>query len=135
VTGDGFGKLVQAQKAADSHAGNTLELRGGKVIVRGTGLTDTEGPAGITGNVISGDIRSRTLGPGRIGTTGSVSFNLEYVPFNRGGGGMNPWTVYDGKSGVDLKGDKTPVWIIRNGVNDLAQNGELLGQCLCGNLF
>jgi hypothetical protein len=61
-----------------------------------------------------------------IGDTHWVNFNLEYVPFNLTS--TAAWTVvasslYDGVSKFNLA-ESSPVWIIRNGLSDAAQNGH-----------
>jgi hypothetical protein len=53
-----------------------------------------------------------------IGTGYTVNFNLEYVPFGLAGA---DWSGYDGKSAFNLA-SSPPTWIIRNGLNDEAQN-------------
>jgi formylglycine-generating enzyme required for sulfatase activity len=52
------------------------------------------------------------------GATGSYNFNLEYAPFS-----VNESAGWNGFSAMNQKGG-VPVWIIRNGINDLAQDGE-----------
>jgi hypothetical protein len=55
-----------------------------------------------------------------VGDTGSVNFNLKYAPFSLSGSGS--WTAKSTKyfSGSPFSG--IPEWIIRNGVNDAAQD-------------
>jgi hypothetical protein len=122
ATGNGFTELVRAQKIKDSQAGNELLVRSKKTIARGTGFTgDTVSDAALSGtekNTITLPITPYTSGIRRIGTSGSVNFRLEYVPFNLTDPGE--WsTVDDTVFNLEETG---PVWIIRNGVNDLAQD-------------
>ncbi|MDR0386403.1 MAG: right-handed parallel beta-helix repeat-containing protein [Treponema sp.] len=122
-TGNGFAELIKAQKIPNSSAGDVLLLKSKPLtIVReGTGK-GTWNDANLDGNVISQSIAKYTSGFGRIGKKGSVNFKLEYVPFNLQAAKTNPWTLYNSESVFDLSGNKEPVWIIRNGVNDLAQD-------------
>jgi hypothetical protein len=48
-----------------------------------------------------------------------VNFNLEYVPFNLTSPGV--WSLYNDTSFFDLSAS-APVWVIRNGLNDRAQD-------------
>jgi hypothetical protein len=54
------------------------------------------------------------------GKSGSVNFNLEYMPFNLGDKSF--WSGFHSNYFNLTQG--APVWIIRNGVNDLAQDGN-----------
>jgi hypothetical protein len=54
------------------------------------------------------------------GKSGSVNFNLEYMPFNLGD--KSSWSGFHSDYFNLTQG--APVWIIRNGVNDLAQDGN-----------
>jgi hypothetical protein len=117
----GLSDLVKAQKVPDSGAGEALLLKSAQTLV-GTG-TDTWNGATLNGNIITRSIETYTSGFGKIGTSGFVNFKLEYIPYNlNGSGGTNPWTALDASSVFDLSGTREPVWIIRNGVNDLAQD-------------
>jgi hypothetical protein len=123
--GNGFATLVKAQKVLNTGAGDELLIKGKSAVVRGTDLVDdADAKPVLTGNVITLSLGTYTSGITRIGTTGSVNFNLKYIPFNLAGGAANPWNAFDGKSAFDLREGNTPVWIIRNGVNDLAQDGD-----------
>jgi hypothetical protein len=123
VPANGLTDLLAAQKVRFPNAGNLL-VKSKKTILRGQSLgDDVQSYADVeTGNAI-------TLGLGRYASekdrdqkTGSAAFNLEYVPFSvRAAGGTNPWTRFDDKSAFDLSGTNEPVWIIRNGLNDLDQ--------------
>ncbi|MDR0386626.1 MAG: hypothetical protein LBH57_01185, partial [Treponema sp.] len=68
--------------------------------------------------VVGGSIGTYTNGFAKIGTTGAVNFEMKYVPFNLTAKG--PWETVELRSAF-TEGDM-PVWIIRNGVNDLAQD-------------
>jgi hypothetical protein len=71
----------------------------------------------ISGNTVTLDIDSRyTNGIGRIGTEGSVNFNLKYVPFSlEDSGDWEAKSKYFSAGGI-------PEWIIRNGINDDTQD-------------
>jgi hypothetical protein len=118
TSGNGLTALIDAQKKVDAAAGDNLLLKSKKTVVNGT-----ESAAIIpahTGNVITLDIGSYTSGIGKIDTTGSVNFKLEYVPFN-----LTASAAWSGIKAADTAFDLTeggPVWILRNGVNDAAQN-------------
>ncbi|MDR2743384.1 MAG: hypothetical protein LBB98_14720 [Treponema sp.] len=123
TSGDGLDVLVRAQKAIDCQAGDELLVKSKGSIVRGTGLNDltTKEPT-VKGNIVTLPIGSDyTKGIRRIGAEGSVNFKLEYIPYNLKDG--SKWMAYNGKSAFDLDG-KAPVWIIRNGVNDQAQDQD-----------
>ncbi|MDR2742779.1 MAG: hypothetical protein LBB98_11600 [Treponema sp.] len=117
ASGDGFSELINAQNAADpGGSGKDLKVRSGQTIIRGTGLDDTEVTyeGGSVTNVITLPMGAAyTAALTRIGKGGSVSFKLEYVPFNLTAG--EKWAPFKGEP---------PVWIIRNGVNDLVQDGD-----------
>jgi hypothetical protein len=122
-SGNGFENLIKAQKALDGNAGDELLVKGKGSVLRGSGLQDAvaEKPV-VQGNVITLGLDSAyTKGMERIEAEGSVNFKLEYVPYNLTDGAQ--WTGYKGVSAFDLDG-KAPVWMIRNGVNDLAQDGK-----------
>jgi hypothetical protein len=120
TSGNGFTDLIRAQKLITANGtGDSLKVRSKQTIVRGTGLdsstqraVDTE-----TGNVITRSLGNYTSGFGCIGKPGSVSFRLEYVPFNLAG--ADAWSMVAGPA-LDLSG-RGPVRIIRNGVNDEEQ--------------
>jgi hypothetical protein len=124
LSGNGLADLIKAQKIAAPSAGETLLLKSPPqtVVWQGTG-NGTWSSITLTGNVITRSIKAYTNGFAKIGTRGSVNFKMEYIPFNLAGtGGTNPWAGLDARSAFDLSGNKVPVWIIRNGVNDEAQN-------------
>jgi hypothetical protein len=122
--GDGFSNLVAAQKVINPGAGDTLVLKSKNTIIRGAGLSDANTAPTITGSTITlNSIETYTAGITRLGTTGSVNFKLEYIPFNLTTSGA--WKTYNSKSAFVLDGDdKQPVWIIRNGLNDLVSNAQ-----------
>jgi hypothetical protein len=122
LTGNGLTDLILAQNIA-SNKGDALALKSAQTIVReGTGA-GTWTNAVLNGNTLTRSLAGYTEGFGRIG--GSANFKLEYVPFNlTAGEKANPWTAFDGDSVFNLSGKQEPVWIIRNGLNDLAQDGN-----------
>jgi hypothetical protein len=112
--GDGLEPLVTARKAIDLNApdpefnsiqwtlngaaqNSALRLEDGRRVILNLGSFPDEGEEA------------------------TVNFNLKYVPF--GGSGKFDWSVYNDISKFNLV-EEDPVWIIRNGVNDLAQNGD-----------
>jgi hypothetical protein len=130
ASGNGFEDLITAQKVTDAAAGNNL-LVTSKAIIRTGGQENTSNTLTIAGKEIRGFIgndsvqpnkESYTAGITKIGTEGSVQFNLEYVPFNLND--TDKWSSYIGKSKFAVSGKKIPVWIIRNGINDLAQDSS-----------
>ncbi|MDR3138529.1 MAG: hypothetical protein LBT95_02525, partial [Treponema sp.] len=102
-SGNGFDRLIQAQKAADSGAGDILLVKSTAALLRSGGGETALSPA-ISGNTVSASLGAATAGFAKIAAAGSVNFALEYVPFN-----LSAWTH--------------PVWIIRNGLNGAAQDG------------
>jgi hypothetical protein len=129
TTGNGFADLVKAQKKIpDSLAGDKLLLRSKKTILRADDFTGD--PDQIYGkdieNTITRNIKDYTSGVGRIGISGSANFVLEYVPFNLDD--PDAWTMVTGEGDeantlFDMD-EGVPVWIIRNGVTDLAQDED-----------
>jgi hypothetical protein len=129
ISGNGLSDLVKAQKIPNKSAGDVLLPKSTpQILVRVRNEVPGDGTwitASLGGNVLIGSIGVYTEGFSKIGTKGSVNFKLQYIPFNLAGTGeTNPWAVYNGKSVFDLGDQKEPVWIIRNGVNDLAQDGN-----------
>jgi formylglycine-generating enzyme required for sulfatase activity len=123
--GNGLADLLRAQNIiTPGGSDDPLRLLSKTTIARATGHDDSVQSHGVeTGDVISLLVNTFTSGIQCIQTEGSVNFKLEYVPFNlTASGESNPWNAFNGDSAFDLGADKTPVWIIRNGVNDLAQN-------------
>jgi hypothetical protein len=123
LSDNGLIDLVRAQKVLNSGMGDALLLKSTpQTMVRdGVGPGDWDNGT-LTGNTVTRSIGAYTSGFQRIGKEGSVNFKLEYVPFHLTGGETNPWADYDGKSVFDLSGGKEPVWIIRNGITDEAQD-------------
>jgi hypothetical protein len=103
--------------------GKAIPIRKGfsskKTVVNGTESAPYN-PA-QTGNVITLNIGTYTSGIAKIDTTGSVNFKLEYVPFNLGAGAWSG--IGAGDTAFDLSAEG-PVWILRNGVNDAAQDAS-----------
>ncbi|MDR1108746.1 MAG: hypothetical protein LBL19_06895 [Spirochaetaceae bacterium] len=103
---DGFTDLRNVQKASPLFKKAAARVSGG------TGQT----PALSTepdGNVVT-----LKFGALAAGNTGAANFNLTYVPFS-----LNTADKWNGFTGLNKK-DGLPEWIIRNGVNDLAQNDK-----------
>jgi hypothetical protein len=121
---NGLAELIEAQQIRFPEAGAKLLLKNKKTILRGQDLdTLEETHDAETENVITLGLGDYAKGSARVGKTGSVTFNLEYVPFNiRSSEEGNPWETFDGVSVFDLAGTNEPVWIIRNGINDIAQD-------------
>jgi hypothetical protein len=113
---NGFEDLIRAQKVINASL-NELQVKSKQVIVQGTSTAISNSISGP----ITVDIGSYTSGFAKIGESSSVQFNLEYVPFNLTDG--SKWTAFNAKSAFNLNG-KAPVWIIRNGINDLAQDAN-----------
>jgi parallel beta-helix repeat protein len=115
----GFAILLDAQNEAGPQSGGVgfnwggLSLAEQKTILRFKGDSDDTVD---TNAVLGGADRNQItldLGPQNAGVSGSANFNLTYHPF--GAGNMTVFTDIDPKAAS---------WIIRNGVNDLAQNGK-----------
>ncbi|MDR1108980.1 MAG: DUF6273 domain-containing protein [Spirochaetaceae bacterium] len=65
-----------------------------------------------------GNVVTLKFGTLPAGNTGAANFNLTYVPFS-----LNTAGKWNGFTGLNIK-DGLPEWIIRNGINDLAQNAD-----------
>jgi hypothetical protein len=116
--GEGFGMLLAAEGAGGSVT--ALGGRGQALIVDGEGVED---PAGtLAGNIFTADLGSYTKGLSKTGDSRAVNFNVEYIPFNVGEG--EAWDSYRGDGLISNMREGGPVWVIRNGVNDLAQDGD-----------
>jgi hypothetical protein len=107
----GFEPLLAAVKAADPLAGGPWYAAKKQVL---DGIA-AESPA----LSVIGDLVSLHLNPSPDPAAKRANFNLEYVPFKLrepagGDGGPNPWAGYNG--------GHEPVWVIRNGLNDEAQD-------------
>ncbi|MDR2742946.1 MAG: hypothetical protein LBB98_12450 [Treponema sp.] len=126
LTGNGLTDLVNAQNIIPANDENPLALKSITTLVKvGTEVqekSEKDVELSRTKNVITQSLKDYTKGFGHIGERGSVNFRLEYVPFNLTGEGENPWTEF--KSVFNLSGNNVPVWIIRNGINDEAQDGD-----------
>jgi hypothetical protein len=108
--------LVKAQKIINSSWGDVLKIKSRKFF--SSSLNAIEDSATSTPHFFNYNIAGTMV----KGSSGWTTFNLEYVPFNLlAAGDSNPWTPYNAKSKFILTGTNTPVWIIRNGVNDSAQ--------------
>jgi hypothetical protein len=122
-----FTKLLEAQQVQTGASAlpTSLSVKTKKTIVTGDGIMGTAGvtttSTTTTGNTITLDIKSYTAGITQLGTSKAVNFNLEYVPFNITAGAS--WTSFNSSSNFDLNGEP-PVWIIRNGINDEAQDAN-----------
>jgi hypothetical protein len=117
---NGLKDLLRARRDTDS---SDEPLGVPTIKVRVPGTADPKSDSGIptlslNGNVVGGSIGTYTNGFAKIGTTGAVNFEMKYVPFNLTAKG--PWNNVELGSAF-TEGDM-PVWIIRNGVNDLAQD-------------
>jgi hypothetical protein len=124
---NGLADLILAQQVLFPEAGDdTLLVKSKQTILRGEGLSDkVETYEAKTGNIITLGLGNYAAGDARKGKSGSVTFKLEYVPFNiRGAEKGNPWRSFNKKSAFDLSGANEPVWIIRNGINDLAPDSK-----------
>ncbi|MDR3138592.1 MAG: hypothetical protein LBT95_02840, partial [Treponema sp.] len=86
------------------------------VVSEGTQVTSPPTPS-LSGNTVTLSLPASYTGT--VGQTGSVNFNLKYAPFSLSGSGS--WTA---TSGYSVFSDGVPEWIIRNGVNDEAQDGN-----------
>jgi hypothetical protein len=116
-TASGFGDLVKAQKTAGT-AGESLIARNLMAVVRVDGYKEIASYPVLSGNTITLSLHADFTGLSRIGTGGSINFALSFAPFNLTKG----WAGYDAASVFDLSGGP-PVWVIRNGINGLPQDG------------
>jgi hypothetical protein len=124
VTGaNGFEKaLIPAQKIIDPNADDTLLVNGHRSILDNP---DSDPPYVMLYDNDPSNIITHGINPLKTlnGNSGWVNFNLEYVPFNLTQTGA--WHECQSNYFKDLQeGEGQPVWIIRNGVNDLAQDGN-----------
>jgi hypothetical protein len=90
-------------------------------ILRLDGDGPTEAPTTLAGN----NQIALDLGALEAGKSGSANFKLEYLPF--GFSAMDDFIAQDPDAAGDIAGDIVPdyvPWIIRNGVNDLAQDTD-----------
>ncbi|MDR1108747.1 MAG: formylglycine-generating enzyme family protein [Spirochaetaceae bacterium] len=100
---DGFEKLLAVQKTDPLFKDISAQVGGSKH------------PAGISS---SGNIFTLEAGQLVAGAGGYANFNLAYVPFS-----LNTADKWNGFTGLNKKAG-LPEWIIRNGINDLAQNDK-----------
>jgi hypothetical protein len=117
----GLTDLITAQKAIDNNAqdGDLLKLKSKTIWVDGQPVQTEE--TSQTGNSITQSITSSTSEWDDPDDAGNAAFNLEYIPFNLDTGTL--WTSFNDEAIFDLNG-QAPVWIIRNGVNDAAQDAK-----------
>jgi uncharacterized protein YjdB len=80
------------------------------IVWKSDGSVDKKTLGERSGNVINVDVNDYTFGKG-IGIAGSANFKLMYTPFS-----------LDDTKWTNVRSEGAPVWIIRNGLNDLAQN-------------
>jgi hypothetical protein len=124
IKGTGFINLIKAERQdAEALVDDNAELSvtDKKGILRigdqepDVSLTTGSGD-GKAGRALTLDVNTSGY---TVGTTGSVNFNLEYVPFN-----LTDVTDWDDflPSKSFKASNRPPAWIIRNGVNDEAQN-------------
>jgi hypothetical protein len=107
---DGFKDLIAAQKLANAQSSGTDLLIKGKQNI----LNTTRSGNGLS----TKNTFDFSLGTLANQASGSVNFNLEYVPFNL------PSPKWNGKTSGFFNMTNGPVWIIRNGLNDTAQDGN-----------
>jgi hypothetical protein len=110
---NGLASLLEAQSQINPSSG--LAVAAKRYIMNG--LVSSSESAGTTTNVIEFPLPALDAMTD-IGTDYSVNFNLEYVPF---GLTNTDWSEFDAESVFDLS-SFPPAWIIRNGLNDAAQN-------------
>ncbi|MDR0388215.1 MAG: hypothetical protein LBH57_09300 [Treponema sp.] len=110
---NGLKDLLSARRDSSPLGVPTIRVR-----VPGNAITPESGSGTLEGNMVTGPIGTYTNGFAKIGTTGAVNFEMKYVPFNLTGEG--PWETVE--LGSAFTEGEVPVWIIRNGVNDLAQD-------------
>jgi hypothetical protein len=117
IKATGFDPLLASRKAADPLSTGWWYAAKKQVL---NGTASESGDLSVTGNLVSLSMDfpdGEAMNP--LDAPKYANFNLEYVPFGLTG---NPaWSGYDAESAFNLsEGD--PVWIIRNGTNDLAQD-------------
>jgi hypothetical protein len=116
--------LIQAQEAVNGT--ESLAVKSFKILRGESTLRDNVNLDETNMNVITQSLSAYTVGFKQIGYSDSVTFNLTCLPFNLTGTEVNPWTQYDSVSKFTLTGSGTPEWIIRNGVNNKAQDGNTI---------
>jgi hypothetical protein len=131
VGGNGLADLVKAQKAADAGAGDTLQSDGAPQFKQNGGAgIDTSLSEPSAWNIIRNTIGTFGWNDiGQVSGKGYVNFNLAYAPFNLTA--ADSWqTVKESfveaatESVFHIDTGQVPKWIIRNGVNDLAQDSN-----------
>jgi hypothetical protein len=116
-TASGLGDLVTAQQAAGT-PGDSLVARTLKAVVQADGYGETISFPAFAGNTVTLPLADYTS-LSQAGKGGSVNFALFFAPFNLVAG----WAGHDDASVFDLSA-APPVWVIRNGINDLAQDDK-----------
>ncbi|MDR0759163.1 MAG: hypothetical protein LBF74_03520, partial [Treponema sp.] len=123
IAADQWGDL----ETAKAKAGGTTLFGGVKTTGKMTALDgneqtlDNSGDSLREGNVITQSLTSYTNDLEHIGTEGFVNFNLAYVPFSKDKGTFRSEAEAVIKNGAEVMASE---WIIRNGVNDKAQNNK-----------
>jgi hypothetical protein len=132
VGGNGLADLVKAQKAANTGASDALLQPYGEPQFKLNGGAGTD--ISLSGypvwNIIRGAIGTFGWNDiGQVSGKGYVNFNLAYAPFNLTN--ADDWeTVQESfveaetESVFHIDTGEVPKWIIRNGVNDLAQDPD-----------
>jgi hypothetical protein len=113
---NGLEYLINAQQAA-GFASTDLLVRNKKFILDGVDKSVVEKTT--TNDLI---VSLGKYGITDIGASHSVNFNLEYIPFNMSQ--KETWLKYNEESIFDFAANGAPVWIIRNGLNDLPQDAN-----------
>jgi formylglycine-generating enzyme required for sulfatase activity len=109
---NGFTGLLAAQEKTHGSPDTSTLFKNKSVVMEGNKRWES---ADIR---LSGNQVTLALGKLAEGEAGSYNFNLEYAPFS-----VNERAGWNGFSAINQK-NGVPVWIIRNGVNDRAQDGE-----------
>jgi hypothetical protein len=73
----------------------------------------------VSENVVTLNLGTLTAG---ADSQGSANFNLKYVPFSLNS--ADTWSKFTDQEHLNQKGGEPPAWIIRNGINDTAQNAN-----------
>ncbi|MDR0376277.1 MAG: hypothetical protein LBH70_00620 [Spirochaetaceae bacterium] len=110
--GDGLETLLTARKAIDSEATEPV-FKSKRWTNNGV---EAQGQISVEGQRVSWTLENLV-----VNAEGAVNFKLEYVPF--GGSANFDWSGYNEESELNLA-EEGPVWIIRNGINDAAQDGS-----------
>jgi hypothetical protein len=112
--------LILAQNVINGGLSDTeVVFKSKTILVNGSAVSSASDST--TGDVITQSIMECTKEWKTIEDTGYAAFKLDYRPFNLDLEGNSNWV----DSPNTEKGTaKAPVWIIRNGVNDAAQDGN-----------